>query len=140
MGYIINFTNQPSRQEIDVLCKGLEQHSKQTIGKSSFEPFGFLVHDDNKTLIAGCTGVFMYGVLNIKLLWVDEIARNKGLGKKLIEKAETLAKEYNCRYITLETFNWQAKEFYEKMGYIIEFQYDGYDNDSKFYFFRKKLL
>jgi GNAT superfamily N-acetyltransferase len=139
MNYIINFTNHPSTQEIDALCKGLEKHAKQTIGNTSFEPFGFLVHDHNEALIAGCTGVFMYGVLNIKLLWVDEIMRSKGLGRQLLEKAEIFAKQNNCRYTTLESFDWQAKGFYEKMGYKVEFSYDGYDNDSKFYFFRKKI-
>jgi ribosomal protein S18 acetylase RimI-like enzyme len=139
MNYIINFTDHPSHQEIDAIYKGLEKHAKQTLGNTSFEPFGFLVHGDNGALIAGCTGVFMYGALNIKLLWVDEMVRNKGLGKQLLEKAEILAQQKNCRYISVETFNWQATGFYEKMGYKVEFIYDGYDNDSKFYFFRKKI-
>jgi len=139
MKYTINFTNQPSSQELEIICKGLDKHAEKTIGSVSFKPFGFLAHARDGTLIAGCTGVLMYGVLYIKLLWVDEIARGKGLGQELIEKAEFFAKENKCRYITVDTFDWQAKSFYEKMGYKIEHIYDGYDNNSKFYFFRKKL-
>jgi ribosomal protein S18 acetylase RimI-like enzyme len=140
MNYKINFTNQPSAEEIDIIHNGLERHAKQAVGKTSFEPFGYLAHDSSGALIAGVTGVLMYGVLYIKLLWVIETARGKGLGRKLLEEAESFAKENNCRYITVDTFDWQAKSFYEKMNYKIEHIYDGYDANSEFYFFRKKLL
>ncbi|MBA3662347.1 MAG: GNAT family N-acetyltransferase [Gammaproteobacteria bacterium] len=139
MSYTINFTAEPSAHEVGTIHQGLERHAKQKIGKTSFEPFGFMAHDSSGGLIAGCTGVLMYGYLYIKLLWVDESARGKGLGRKLLQKAESFAKDNNCRYITVDTFNWQAKEFYEKMKYKIEHIYDGYDSDSTFYFFRKKL-
>lgn len=139
MKYNINFTNKPSDKEIEILCKGLEQHAKQTIGKTSFEPFGFLVHNDSEKLIGGCTGELVYGTLYIKFLWVEKLERGKGIGRKLIEKAENFAKENNCCNITLHTFNWQAKEFYEKMGYNTEFIYDGYDDNFQLYFFRKRL-
>jgi GNAT superfamily N-acetyltransferase len=139
MKYTINFTNEPSAEEIEIIHNGLERHSKQTVGKTSFEPFGYLAHGSSGTLIAACTGVLMYGVLYVKLLWVIETARGKGLGQKLLEKAESFAKENNCTYITVDTFDWQAKSFYEKMNYKTEHIYDGYDDDSQFYFFRKKL-
>ncbi|MGQ3890092.1 GNAT family N-acetyltransferase [Legionella sp. CNM-1927-20] len=139
MSYTINFTDQPSAKEIEIIHGGLERHAKQTIGITSFEPFGFMAHDNSGDLIAGCTGVLMYGVLYIKLLWVAETERGKGLGRQLIEKAESFAKRNNCRYITVDTFDWQAKSFYEKMEYKIEHFYNGYEGDSKFYFFRKKL-
>jgi len=139
MTYTIDFSANPSDQEIDAICKGLAEHAEQVMGYSSFEPFGFLAHDETGGLIAGCTGVLMFGVLYIKLLWVDDVARGKGLGQRLIQKAESFAKDKHCRYITVETFNWQAKGFYEKLGFKIEHVYDGYDADSKFYFLRKKL-
>ncbi|MBA2655071.1 MAG: GNAT family N-acetyltransferase [Gammaproteobacteria bacterium] len=139
MDYTISFTNKPSLEEIDALCNGLEKHAKKIIGRTSFHPFGYLVHDDEERLIAGCTGVIMYGFLHIKLLWVEEGARNKGLGKQLMEKAESYAKESNCQYIILETFDFQAKHFYEKLGYTITLVYEGFENDIQFYYFRKKI-
>lgn len=96
MNYTINFTNDPSTQELEIICKGLDRHAEQTIGSKYFKPFGFLVHDNSEILIAGCTGVLMYGVLYIKSLWVDEIARGKGIGQELIKKAELSAKEHKC--------------------------------------------
>jgi ribosomal protein S18 acetylase RimI-like enzyme len=139
MHYTIKFTTTPSQEEIAELCKGLETHAKQTIGKTSFEPFGFLVHDAQQNLIGGCTGVFMYGLLHIKLLWIDDSIRNKGLGTELMSKAESYAREHNCRSILVETFDWQGKDFYEKLGYEVAFSYDGFDDGYQFYFFRKNL-
>lgn len=137
--YKINFINNPPTEIIEALYKGLEEHAVKALGAKSFESFGFLTYGSHDKLIAGCTVILMYGVLYIKLLWVDESERGKGLGRALIEKAEAFARENQCRYITVDTFSWQAKDFYEKMGYTIEHVYDGYDDDSKFYFFRKKV-
>lgn len=139
MNYTIKFTTEPCQDDIARLCNGLETHAKQTIGKISFEPFAFLAHDDQQNLIGGCTGVFMYGFLHIKLLWVAAEIRNKGIGKELMAKAEAFAIESNCRTILLETFNWQGKEFYERLGYEIAFCYDGFDDGHRFYFFKKNL-
>jgi ribosomal protein S18 acetylase RimI-like enzyme len=137
--YLINFTNHPSEDDIGIIHDGLERHAKQTIGKTSFEPFGFLTHDTSGKLLGGCTGVLMYGVLYIKLLWVAEEARGNGLGRQLIEKAESFAKKNKCSYITVDTFDWQAKSFYEKLNYKVEHYYDGYEGDTKFYYLRRKL-
>jgi GNAT superfamily N-acetyltransferase len=135
----IVFTESPSTQDLEDIYNGLDKYAQQKMGYRSFKPFGFLVHAANGVLLAGCTGVIMYGVTYIKLLWVEEELRGKGLGQELLNKTEAFAVEKKCRYITVDTFSWQAKEFYEKMGYTIEHVYDGYDGDSKFYFFRKKL-
>lgn len=140
MKYTIQHIDEPKQDLLNLIYKGLDKHAVSIMGYSSFEQSGFIIHDENKKTIAALVGILMYGVFYIKLLWVDEKHRKCGLGSQLMAAAEAHAKKNNCTYITVDTFSWQGVEFYQKLGFKNEFIYDGYDNDSQFYFFRKKLI
>ena len=55
--------------------------------------------------------------MEIDTLWVLEGQRLKGIGKKLVKKAEKLAKENGAVISFLKTV--EAKDFYEKQGYEV---------------------
>ncbi len=78
---------------------------------------GFYAHDDEGNLIGGVQGNFEWDWLHISHLWVKE--SGKGLGKKLMKEIEAYAKENKKTGIFLDTFAFQAKPFYEKIGYKI---------------------
>ena len=61
--------------------------------------------------------MYCWNVAYIDTLCVDEAYRGKGLGAKLLAEVESAAKEKGCYLIYLDTFDFQAKEFYEKQGY-----------------------
>lgn len=81
----------------------------------------------------------MYGALFVGQLWVKEELRHQGLETKLMLKAEDLAKESHCSFIAVNTFDWEALDFYKKLGFYVEFERHGFDNNSIFYFLRKNL-
>ncbi|AEV92469.1 MULTISPECIES: GNAT family N-acetyltransferase [Rickettsia] len=56
-----------------------------------------------------------------------------------MQKVEDLARERGCNFIHLVTMDCQAKSFYEKLGYKIEFAMHGYEKDSIMYYLRKNL-
>ena len=41
------------------------------------------------------------------------------LGKELVHSLEVAAAERGCRQITLDTYSFQAPEFYHKLGYEV---------------------
>lgn len=55
--------------------------------------------------------------LHIDFLWVDESVRHDGYGSQLLHEIEGIAKEKGCRLILLDSFSFQAPEFYKKHGY-----------------------
>lgn len=57
--------------------------------------------------------------MHINYLWVDESMRGKKIGKDLLHFAESLAIDKNCTVIYLETFSFQAPEFYKKYGFEV---------------------
>jgi GNAT superfamily N-acetyltransferase len=74
--------------------------------------------DDGGTLIAGITAMlYCWGILYTDVLWVHEHYRHRGLGTKLIRKVEEEAKKRGCTLSHLDTFDFQGKAFYEKLGY-----------------------
>lgn len=57
-----------------------------------------------------------------------------------MQLAEQLGMENNCRFSSVNPMDWEAKDFYIKLGYKVEFERTGYDNDSTFYFLKKSLI
>lgn len=71
-------------------------------------------------IIAGIIArMYCWNVVYVDTLWVKEEYRKEGLGMRLIESVERRAKEYGAHLIHLDTFDFQAKEFYEKQGYEV---------------------
>ena len=78
------------------------------------------ITDDNGKIIAGCVAkMYCWNVAYIDTLWVNETYRDKGFGARLLVEVENTAKEKGCYLIHLDTFDFQAKEFYEKHGYEV---------------------
>lgn len=53
------------------------------------------------------------------MLWAVEAYRKQGLGSKVLGAVESEAQENGCTVISLDAFDWQAKEFCEKNGYSV---------------------
>lgn len=53
--------------------------------------------------------------------------------------SEKIARERKCTFATVNTMDWEALPFYQKLGYSIEFVREGYDKASKMYLLRKEL-
>ena len=83
-------------------------------------PLHLVAYDASGALIGGVVGRThtIPFWLEISILWVDEAQRGHGLGRRLVEQAEQEAVQRGCRYARLATGDYQAPEFYPKLGYI----------------------
>lgn len=76
--------------------------------------------NDKRRVVGGAFSIlYHWRILFIDILWVDEFHRGRGYGTALIKETEKRAKAMNCYLIHLDTFDFQAKAFYEKMGYEV---------------------
>lgn len=88
--------------------------------KVLFDTLDKKITDDNGKIIAGCVArMYCWNVAYIDTLWVDEKYRGNGLGLKLLAEVEKNAKDKGCYLLHLDTFDFQAKEFYKKHGYEV---------------------
>jgi ribosomal protein S18 acetylase RimI-like enzyme len=101
----------------------------------------------NKCLKAGdeviggiLSEVYCWNILSIDVLWVKDEYRNKGYAKVLVNNAENEARKMGCRISHLDTFDFQAKELYEKLGYTVFGVLEDCPDGHNRYYMSKKLL
>lgn len=104
----------------------------------NYEDFCFAAEDDGK--IAGViTGRAYYNEVHIGDLIVGKKYRRDGVGSKLVAAVEDAYKGKCYEKIALTTFGFQAPEFYEKLGYELEFVREDSDPKLSKYFYLKRL-
>ncbi|MEM1101034.1 MAG: GNAT family N-acetyltransferase [Pseudomonadota bacterium] len=88
---------------------------------------------------AGCKGETTFRTLHISELWVDETLRGQGIGSRLLEAAEELARQKGCIRVHLETRSEGARRLYERVGYRVFGELENYDGAQSFYYLEKRL-
>lgn len=113
---------------------------KRLLIRVSYTLFAFFIRSDEEQIIAGCSGYIMYGSIYTDLLWVHKDYRQKGFGRRLMEKVHTYGKEMHCTIATVATMSFQdAREFYENLGYECDFERHGYVDNATCMFLKKVL-
>ncbi|MEV4337551.1 GNAT family N-acetyltransferase [Streptomyces sp. NPDC049590] len=70
-------------------------------------------------LAGGLVGHTWTAWLHVTYLWVDTRHRGAGLGSRLLAEAERLATARGCTSARLETWDFQAPDFYRRQGYDV---------------------
>lgn len=108
--------------------------------EKSFKAINRVIRDDKGNVIAGInTVMYCWDCLYVDVLWVKEDFRKEGLGSALLNEIENIAKENGCYLIHLDTFDFQAKDFYLKHGYEVFGVLDDCPREHKRYFMKKNI-
>ena len=83
--------------------------------------------------------IYCWNILSIDVLWVKDGYRNKGYARTLVEIVENEARKMGCRISHLDTFDFQAKELYEKLGYTVFGVLEDCPEGHSRYYMSKKL-
>ncbi len=102
-------------------------------------PLAILLKDADGATTGGLCGRTLYDWLFVEYLVVPETVRGQGLGAALMQRAEEIAIERGCIGVWLDTFAFQARGFYEKLGYSVFGQLDDHPKGSARYFLNKRL-
>ena len=103
------------------------------------KPLEIILRNPENEIIGGIYGRSIWNTMEIKTFIIKNEYRNKGFGNKLMKEAEKEAKKRKCNYISLDTFSFQAPEFYKKLGFQqVGIETDFPKNYNKYYF-RKNL-
>ena len=121
------------------VVRGLLAFNEARLGPSGEQPVKFVARDSTGTVVGGILGHTRWRWLYVAKLWVDESARGQGLGTRLMGAAETLARSRGCTDVSLDTFDYQARPFYEKLGYELFGTLEGYPPGSRQYYLRKRI-
>lgn len=77
------------------------------------------VNEDGKIIGGIIAKMYCWNCVYVDILWVSEESRGSGLGRTLLQDVEADARLNQATLIHLDTFDFQAKEFYEKLGYEV---------------------
>ena len=90
-------------------------------------------------IIGGLWGATGRDYLHVDLLFVPEKARGSGVGRTLMQQAEEEALRRGCHGAWLDTYSFQARGFYEKLGYTVFGRLDDYSPGHSRFFLTKRL-
>ena len=77
---------------------------------------GFVVEDAGE-MVAAAAGYTWGGICEVKTLWVHPERRGSGLGSALMARAIEEARARGCRLMFLSTYDFQAPDFYTRLGF-----------------------
>lgn len=81
------------------------------------EEYAALWHDEAGAILGGVIAELYWGWLYVDTVWVADAARGKGIGGALMCAVEHYAAQRNVTAAYLMTSSFQARPFYEKLGY-----------------------
>jgi GNAT superfamily N-acetyltransferase len=91
-----------------------------------YAPLLLSLRDSDSRLVGGVLASTIWTWLSIDALWVHQELRGFGHGSRLLAEAEQIARSRGCTHARLDTFDFQARAFYERLGYTAYAQLEGF--------------
>ena len=114
-------------------------HNIAITGQAEWYPVASFLKDENGEVLGGLLGDIWAAWLHVRTFAVAAPARGHGFGKELMKRAELYAVERGCTDAFLDTFSFQARPFYEKLGYRVFGTLENHPAGHQHYFMTKKL-
>ena len=123
-------------QEIGDLIRAYNRSKRE---EAESEPLNLYVEDEKGNLMAGLVAETFGNWLEIEYLFVKEELRKQGIGSKLLQRAENEAKKRNCCFAFVNTYQFQAPDFYLSYGYKEVFTLQDYPYTGQRFYYQKDL-
>jgi GNAT superfamily N-acetyltransferase len=99
----------------------------------------FVLQTTDEDIVGGIIGATYWDWFYINLMWIRDDYRSRGYGHQLLAQAEEEAKKRGAKFAHLDTFSFQAPEFYKKYGYQVFGELDHFPEGHTRYFLKKEL-
>ena len=141
MGHAIVVIDAPTDAQRKAVLAPLIAHNTKFVGlRPDVPPLAILLRDDvTGQDVGGLWGNIGYDWCYVDLLAVPEAERGRGHGRALMQRAEAIARAQQCTGIHLRTADFQARGFYEKLGFEVFGTLDDYPKGFAQFFLRKYL-
>ena len=138
-GYRLTVQIPPARDLVDALAAGLTEHARPYVDGPGFQPVAVALRDDTGGLVGGASGQVNWNWLHINLIWVASELRGSGHGRRVMEAIEQIGRDRGCRFAHLDTFSYQARPFYERLGYHVFATLEDSPPGQRRFFLKKEL-
>lgn len=131
---------EPTGDDLRAIVATLNAYNDAHSGMVDRPGFAILLRDPaTEATTGGLYATDGYGWAFIRYLAVPEHYRGLGLGRRLVEEAEKIARNRGYIGLWLDTFEFQARPFYEKLGFELFGQLEGGQDAVARYFLKKRF-
>jgi ribosomal protein S18 acetylase RimI-like enzyme len=138
-GYNIVYVEKPEESAWGIIGSGVSRYNIRQAGDNKFERLCFVLNSPDLEVVGGVLGEVYWGWFYLDLLWVKEELRGRGYGHRLLEIAEDEARKRGAKHVYLDTFSFQAPDFYKRHGYQVFGELPDFPTGHQRYFLRKDL-
>jgi GNAT superfamily N-acetyltransferase len=131
--------DQPTDDMWAAIGGGIRNYNTQHAGSSNHSNLCFALYDPDGGIAGGLIGETWWDWLYIDLLFIKEELRGCGYGHRLMELAEEEARKRGMKHAFLDTFSFQAPEFYKQHGYRVFGELKDFPPGYQRYFLTKEL-
>jgi GNAT superfamily N-acetyltransferase len=129
----------PTRPVEKGILGPLVAYNESKTGRNDIRPLVIALDDSEGRVIGGLCGRTAYDWLFVELLFVPDSLRGRGVGTDLMKRAEIEALARGCHSAWLDTFEFQALGFYERLGYTCFGELSAYPAGARRFFMKKAL-
>ena len=139
MNFSLHLSDTTSEKTRDSILAPLVEYNASQAGPSGSRGLAIEVRNVEGATIGGLWGSSGYDWLFVQLLVVPESLRGQGVGRQLMSLAEAEAVTRGCHGVWLDTFEFQARSFYERLGYECFGELGHYPKGFSRFFMKKVL-
>jgi GNAT superfamily N-acetyltransferase len=106
-------------EEEEALKEALGKWNMAVTGHRDYRPVNFFLKDESGAIRGGVLAYVWGRWLHVDTVWIEEEFRGQDWGTRMLEAAHEAGREKGAEAAFLDTFSWQARPFYERMGYEV---------------------
>jgi GNAT superfamily N-acetyltransferase len=134
---VVALEENPDADSIEQVNQIIYRHNCAVM-MSDYRPLTILLRNAEREVVGGLVAQTEWGWLFVKTLAIEDDWRGRGYGTQLLEMAEAEARARGCHDAYLDTFSFQARPFYERLGYRVFGMLENFTAHTR-YFMRKEL-
>jgi GNAT superfamily N-acetyltransferase len=117
MDFTLTVTDVADEEVRKAILTPFVAYNESKAGPGHGRPLVVLIRNQADETVGGLWGATGYGWLFTQLLVVPANMRGQGIGTKVMQFGEREAVSRGCHSAWLDTFEFQARTFYERIGY-----------------------
>jgi GNAT superfamily N-acetyltransferase len=117
---VIRETDKPSLESYQQGLAVLRAFTGEQVGPPDNHDFALLITAPGEmAVLGGLWAQSRWGAFYVDMIVVPQALRRAGLGTRLMVRAEAEARRRGCHLMWLDTYAFQAKPFYEGLGFEV---------------------
>lgn len=136
----VELEESPREDDSRVVSDGLLAFNRAVIGDPDERQLAVFVRDSAGLVVGGLLGHVRWKWVYVAKLWLPDELRGHGVGTRVMQAIEDYARRHDCQGIYIDTFEYQALPFYEKLGYEQFGVLEGYPPGYRQFHLRKTLM